>query len=54
MLVGQILGPGALLASQLISIGGALASQIEESAKQKEGPPEAGEGPQEPEPPPSP
>jgi ribosomal protein L10 len=38
---GQILGPGAQLASQLISIGGALASQIEKRAKEGEG--EAGE-----------
>jgi ribosomal protein L10 len=32
ILVGQILGPGATLAAQLTSVGGALASQIKEKA----------------------
>lgn len=36
LLVGQILGPGAQLASQLTSVGGALASQIKEIAKGEE------------------
>lgn len=36
ILSGQILGPGAQLASQLTSIGGAIASQIEEAAKKQE------------------
>jgi len=36
LLVGQILSPGAKLASQLTSIGGALASQIKEKAKESE------------------
>lgn len=33
MLVGQILGPGAQLASQLTSVGGALASQIKQKSE---------------------
>jgi large subunit ribosomal protein L10 len=33
LLVGQILGPGSQLASQLISVGGVLAGQIKEIAK---------------------
>ena len=33
IVLGQILAPGALLASQLTSVGGALASQIEQKAK---------------------
>jgi large subunit ribosomal protein L10 len=33
ILLGQILAPGALLASQLTSVGGALASQIEQKAE---------------------
>jgi large subunit ribosomal protein L10 len=33
ILVGQILSPGANLVSQLVSVGGALASQIEQKAK---------------------
>jgi ribosomal protein L10 len=37
MLVGQILSPGAKLASQLGSVGGALVSQIKEKAKESEG-----------------
>jgi large subunit ribosomal protein L10 len=37
ILVGQILSPGANLASQLESAGGALASQIEQIVKEKEG-----------------
>lgn len=37
LLVGQILGPGARLASQLIGPGGRLASQIEEKGKGEEG-----------------
>ena len=41
MLVGQILGPGAQLASQLSSAGGAVASQIKELAS-KEGASEEG------------
>lgn len=36
LLVGQILSPGANLASQLTSVGGALASQIAEKAKGEE------------------
>jgi ribosomal protein L10 len=36
LLVGQILGPGARLASQLIGPGGRLASQIEEKSKGEE------------------
>jgi large subunit ribosomal protein L10 len=36
ILVGQILSPGASLASQLESAGGALASQIEQKAEAKE------------------
>ncbi len=35
-LIGQVLAPGARLASQLISIGGALASQIEQKGKEEE------------------
>ena len=52
LLVGQILGPGARLASQLTSAGGALASQIAEKAKGEEESPEgaaAPEGPAAPE-----
>jgi large subunit ribosomal protein L10 len=37
MLVGQILSPGAKLASQLNSVGGALVSQLKEKAKEPEG-----------------
>lgn len=37
LLVGQILSPGAKLASQLNSVGGALVSQIKEKAKEEEG-----------------
>jgi ribosomal protein L10 len=37
LLMGQILGPGARLASQLSGPGGALASQVKEKAKQSEG-----------------
>ena len=33
ILMGQILSPGAMLASQLNSVGGALASQIEQQAE---------------------
>lgn len=33
ILLGQILSPGAMLASQLTSVGGALASQIEQKAE---------------------
>jgi ribosomal protein L10 len=40
LLVGQILAPGAKLASQLTAMGGALASQIESKTK-SEGEPEA-------------
>ncbi len=36
ILLGQILSPGALLASQLNSVGGALASQIEQKVKDAE------------------
>jgi large subunit ribosomal protein L10 len=36
ILLGQILSPGAMLASQLNSVGGALASQIEQKAKSEE------------------
>ncbi|MDY0168979.1 MAG: 50S ribosomal protein L10 [Thermoguttaceae bacterium] len=36
ILMGQVLAPGARLASQLISIGGALASQIEQKGKEEE------------------
>jgi len=41
LLMGQILSPGAALASQLNSAGGALASQIEQISE-KEGPAEEG------------
>jgi large subunit ribosomal protein L10 len=41
LLIGQILSPGAALASQLNSAGGALASQIEQISE-KEGPAEEG------------
>lgn len=44
LLLGQILSPGAKLASQLTSISGALASQIEQRGKAKEGADEAQEG----------
>ena len=37
LLVGQILSPGASLASQLTSVGGALVSQLKEKAKEPEG-----------------
>lgn len=37
LLVGQILSPGAKLASQLNSVGGAIVSQIKEKAKEPEG-----------------
>jgi large subunit ribosomal protein L10 len=37
LLVGQILGPGAKLASQLTAAGGALASQISQLGEEKEG-----------------
>ena len=36
MLIGQILSPGAKLASQLNSVGGAIVSQIKEKAKEPE------------------
>ena len=36
ILLGQILSPGAMLASQLNSVGGALASQIEQKAEGEE------------------
>jgi large subunit ribosomal protein L10 len=36
ILMGQILSPGAMLASQLNSVGGALASQIEQKAEGSE------------------
>jgi large subunit ribosomal protein L10 len=36
ILLGQILSPGAMLSSQLISVGGALASQIEQKAEAAE------------------
>jgi len=36
LLAGQILSPGAVLVSQLTSIGGALASQIEQRAEKEE------------------
>jgi large subunit ribosomal protein L10 len=36
MLVGQVLGPGARLSSQVASVGGALASQIKELAGKEE------------------
>jgi large subunit ribosomal protein L10 len=36
LLLGQILSPGANLASQLNSVGGALASQIEQKGKETE------------------
>lgn len=42
LLVGQILGPGARLASQLAGPGGALASQVAEKAKGAEESAEAG------------
>lgn len=41
ILLGQILAPGALLASQLNSIGGALASQIKQIAEREEAAAEA-------------
>ncbi len=37
LLVGQILGPGARLVSQLTAVGGALASQIEQKAEGDDG-----------------
>jgi large subunit ribosomal protein L10 len=45
MLVGQILGPGARLASQLNSAGGALASQISQLGEEEPGEEGAAEGP---------
>jgi len=45
MLVGQILGPGALLASQITSAGGALASQISQLGEEKETTEEAAPAP---------
>jgi ribosomal protein L10 len=42
ILMGQVLSPGATLASQLNSIGGALASQIEQRGKGGESEEEAG------------
>jgi ribosomal protein L10 len=45
ILVGQILSPGAALASQLIGPAGKLASQIEQKGKEKEGAAEGGEAP---------
>ncbi|MGA2033847.1 MAG: 50S ribosomal protein L10 [Thermoguttaceae bacterium] len=50
LLVGQILGPGAKLSSQLIAVGGALASQIEKMAEggEESAPEAAGEPPAEP------
>jgi ribosomal protein L10 len=44
IVVGQILGPGAKLASQLNSVGGALASQIKQKGEEEEGA-EASEAP---------
>jgi large subunit ribosomal protein L10 len=44
ILLGQILSPGAMLASQLNSVGGALASQIEQKAEGAEEGEEAAEG----------
>jgi ribosomal protein L10 len=41
LLLGQILSPGALLVSQLNSVGGALASQIQQHAEREESSPEA-------------
>jgi large subunit ribosomal protein L10 len=51
ILLGQILSPGALLASQLNSVGGALASQIEQKAEgaDEESPAEAASEPGPPE-----
>lgn len=43
LLVGQILGPGAMLASQLTSAGGAVASQIAQLGEEKEGENKEGE-----------
>lgn len=43
ILVGQILGPGSKLASQLTSVGGALASQIKQKGEE-EGGDAAGDG----------
>ncbi len=40
LLLGQILGPGAMLASQLNSVGGALASQIEQKSEGDDATPE--------------
>lgn len=45
ILLGQILAPGALLASQLTSIGGALASQIEQRGEGGEEAPAGDEAP---------
>jgi large subunit ribosomal protein L10 len=47
ILLGQILSPGALLGSQLNSVGGALASQIEQRGEE-EGQKEEGEKSEEP------
>jgi large subunit ribosomal protein L10 len=44
ILLGQILSPGANLVSQLTSVGGALASQIEQRGEAPEGEGEAPEG----------
>jgi large subunit ribosomal protein L10 len=44
LLLGQILSPGATLASQLTAAGGALASQIKQKGEEKEGE-TAGEAP---------
>ncbi len=41
LLMGQILSPGAMLASQLTSAGGALASQIKQHSEREGGEPEA-------------
>jgi len=45
LLIGQILGPGARLASQLLGPGGALASQIAEKAKEADEAPPVEEAP---------
>jgi large subunit ribosomal protein L10 len=55
MLLGQILSPGANLVSQLTSVGGALASQIEQRGKgENEGQPGSEAAPESPETPASP
>jgi len=43
LLIGQILGPGGRLASQLTSAGGAVASQIAQLGEEKEGEKQEGE-----------